>query len=472
MKTWTKKQANLLLFALLGWSIQGNGMEKPVTVEHKLSNGLNVVVREDHRAPVVVAQIWYKVGSTKERRGNTGVSHALEHMMFQGTPSLPNDAFGTLISQYGGQNNAFTGEDYTAYYEELDTANLAVSFEAEADRMINLNLAPENFAKEIQVVIEERRMRTDDNPQNLTWERFMAVANPMGPYHHPVIGWQDDLDQMKIEDLRSWYKQWYAPNNATLVVVGDVKADKVFELAEQYFGKIPSRELPVLKTMKELPSLGEKRIKVHVPSKLPYLIWGFDVPTIKTSDNESEIYALVLASALLDGGESARLNRDLIRGSQIASSASTTYDPFKPYSTQFIFVGNPSEGHTTQELEAKFMEQVNLLKTQPVLNDELQKAKTKMLAQEVYEKDSMSEQATLLGLLETVGLSWKMADDFADKIKAVTPEQIQQVAQKYFQTVRLTVAELVPEQAQTQEQAQPPAPAQAPAAASAQTPKQ
>ena len=143
MKTWTKKQVNLLLFALLGWSIQGNGMEKPVTVEHKLSNGLNVVVREDHRAPVVVAQIWYKVGSTKERRGNTGVSHALEHMMFQGTPSLPNDAFGTLIAQYGGQNNAFTGEDYTAYYEELDTANLAVSLEAEADRMINLNLEPD-----------------------------------------------------------------------------------------------------------------------------------------------------------------------------------------------------------------------------------------------------------------------------------------------------------------------------------------
>ncbi len=445
MNTRMNKQGNLLFIALLGWSIQGLSMEKPVTTEHKLANGLNIIVREDHRAPVVVAQVWYKVGSTKERRGNTGVSHALEHMMFQGTPSLPGDGFAMLISQYGGRNNAFTGEDYTAYYEELDTANLAVSFQSEADRMENLILSPDAFAKEIQVVIEERRMRTDDNPQNLTWERFMAAANPAGPYHNPVIGWQDDLDQMSIDDLKDWYKKWYAPNNATLVVVGDVKADKVFELAQTYFGKIPSRELPQVKPLQELKPLGEKRMKVILPAKLPYGIWGFNVPTLKTSEQESEIYALVLASALLDGGDSARLNRDLVRGSQTAASVGTYYDAFKPFPTQFVFTGVPSEGHTVAQLEDKIFEQINKLKTELVPEEELTKAKTQLLAQEVFEKDSMSEQATLLGLLETVGLSWKLADEFAVKIKAVTPTQIQQAAQKYFNPMSLTVAELIPE---------------------------
>ncbi|MBS0289009.1 MAG: insulinase family protein [Proteobacteria bacterium] len=440
-----KKQVSLLFLILIGWSSQGSCMEKAVTVEKKLDNGLKVVVREDHRAPVVVAQIWYKVGSTKERRGNTGVSHALEHMMFQGTPTLPGDGFAGLISQYGGRNNAFTGEDYTAYYEELDTANLAVSFEAEADRMQNLILSPEAFAKEIQVVIEERRTRTQDNPQNFTWERFMATANPTGPYHNPVIGWQDDLDQMTIEDLRDWYQKWYAPNNATLVVVGDVNAENVFALAERYFGKIPSRQLPVDKPLKEIPAMGEKRIKVSLPAKLPYMIWGYDVPTLKSTDQESDAYALVLTSALLDGGESARLQRDLIRGQQVASSVGTHYDVFKPFATQFVFVGIPAEGHTTSELEEKIQEQIQLLKTQLVSAEELQKAKTQLLAQEVFEKDSMSDQATLLGLLETVGLSWPVADSFVEKIKAVTPEQIQHVAQKYFDPQRLTVAELVPE---------------------------
>lgn len=449
MKTWIKRQASLLFLLFLGWSVQGVSMEKPVTKEHKLENGLKIVVREDHRAPVVVAQIWYKVGSNKEYRGITGISHALEHMMFQGTPTLPGDGFAALISQYGGNNNAFTGEDYTAYYEELDTSNLPISFQSEADRMSNLTLAPEAFAKEIQVVIEERRMRTDDNPQNVTWERFMATANTKGPYHHPVIGWQEDLDHMTVEDLRQWYQKWYVPNNATIVVVGDVDAQKVFQLAQQYFGPIPSRSLPQTKPLTELASIGEKRIKVHLPAKLPYIIWGFDVPSIKTAEQQQEAYALVLASALLDGGESARLNRDLIRGSQIAAELGTSYDPFKEYSTQFILAGIPSMGHSVDELEKKVMEQINLLKTKPITQEELQRAKTQLLAQEVFEKDSMSQQAIMLGILETVGLPWQLADTFPDKIKAVTPEQIQQVAKKYFNPIRLTVAELVPEQSKS-----------------------
>ncbi len=445
MKTRKNKVVNYLFCLFLGWSLQGNSMEKPITKEFKLSNGLRIVVREDHRAPVVVSQIWYKVGSKDEHRGITGVSHALEHMMFQGTPTLPHDGFAILISQYGGQNNAFTAEDYTAYYEELDAANLAISFQAEADRMQNLILAPEAFAKEIQVVIEERRMRTDDNPQNLTWERFMAVANLMGPYHHPIIGWQDDLDHMTVTDLRDWYQKWYAPNNATLIVVGDVQPEQVFQLAQKYFGNIPARVVPVIKSNKELTALGERRLKVEVPAKLPYMMWGFDVPTLKSASAETECYALMVMSALLSSGDSSRLNRELVRGQEVAADIGTGYDIFKQFPTQFMITAVPAEGVSVADLEKKVMAQIELLKTKPVTPQELQRVKTQLLAGEVFEKDSMSEQATLLGILETVGLGWQVADGFVDKIKAVTAMQIQAVAKKYLLEKHLTIAELVPE---------------------------
>lgn len=445
MKARMIKLTGLLFGALIAWSLQSVATEKPVTKEHTLQNGLKILVREDHRAPVVVSQIWYKVGSSDEHRGITGISHALEHMMFQGTPSLPGDSFAELISEFGGQNNAFTGDDYTAYYEELDAAHLSVSFKTEADRMTNLTIAPEAFAKEIKVVMEERRMRTDDNPQNLTYERFMAAANVMGPYHHPVIGWQDDLDHMTAEDLKQWYQKWYTPNNATLVVVGDVQADKVFALAEEYFGKVPARAVQKSKTKNELSSLGEKRIKVHLPAKLPYAIWGYDAPSLKTTKDEKEVYALLVASAILDGGESSRFSRELIRGEQVAAALSTHYDIFKQYGSQFVISGVPTQNHTIAELESKVIAQLTKLQNELVSAEELQKVKTQMLAQEVFEKDSMAQQATFLGMLETVGLPWQLADEFTEKVQAVTANEVQAAAKRYFDVKNLTVAELIPE---------------------------
>lgn len=445
MKITIRKLSSLLFLMLLGWSLKGISMEKAATKEHTLANGLKILVREDHRAPVVVAQVWYKVGSADEYRWITGISHALEHMMFQGTPKLPGDGFAEQVSRYGGKNNAFTAEDFTAYYEEMDAANLAISFEAEADRMQNLSLPKEAFSKEIQVVIEERRMRTDDNPQSLTWERFMAAANPMGPYHHPIIGWQVDLDHMTVEDLKEWYQKWYAPNNATLVVVGAVDADKVISLADHYFGHIPARTLPKMRSQQEITSLGERRLKVHAVANLPYLLMGFDVPSLNTIKNEREAYALAVVSSLLDGGESSRFARFLVRGDEVAANASTYYDLFKRYDTQFVVSGIPAQNHTVAELEQKLLAQIKRLQEELVGAEELTKVKTQLLAQEVFDKDSMADQATMLGMLESTGLSWQLLDQFSEKIKAVTAEDIQQVARKYFQVQRLTVAELVPE---------------------------
>lgn len=445
MKTGKNCLSNLLVFCALIWSIQGSTMEKPLTKEYKLENGLVLVVREDHRAPVVVSQVWYKVGSSDETRWITGISHALEHMMFQGTPKIPGDGFAELISRYGGQNNAFTAEDYTGYYEELDSANLKVSFEAEADRMNHLTLSKEAFAKEIQVVIEERRLRTDDNPQNVTWERFMAVAHPMGPYHHPVIGWQVDLDTMTVEDLKQWYQNWYAPNNAVVIVVGDVKADEVFTLAKTYFGPIPSRPISGVRSQEEISLLGEQRIKVHQTASLAYGILGYTVPTLTTSKNEKEIFALMVASAILDGGESARFAKELVRNQHIAASVHTYYDPFKKYQTQFMMLGIPSEGHTFAELEKAMMAQVQRLQSELVTPSELARVKAQVLAQEVFGRDSMSDQAYRLGMLMSIGLPWQLGDEIIDKVKAVTAEEVQAVAKKYFVSKHLTVAELVPQ---------------------------
>jgi zinc protease len=391
-----------------------------------------------------VAQIWYKVGASDETRPITGISHALEHMMFQGTPKLPGDGFAKLISKVGGKNNAFTGDDFTAYYEEIDVSNLELSFEAEADRMTNLTLPKAAFDKEIQVVIEERRMRTDDNPNSVTLERFMAVANPIGPYHNPVVGWREDLDRMTVEDLKTWYQKWYTPNNAILVVVGDVKAEDVFELARKHFEKIPARVNPRSPRQGELISLGEKRLKVNMIAQLPYLLIGYDVPSLKSSELNPEVFALFLVSAILDGGQSSRFNRFLVRDQMVAAKADTYYDPFKKYSGQFLFSAVPAEGKTVKELEDKIMAQIALLQKEAVSDEELQKAKNQILAQLIFERDSMSDQATMLGLLETVGLPWNTQDLFVEKIKAVTADDVQQVAQKYFVPNSMTVAELVP----------------------------
>ncbi|MDQ5911171.1 MAG: zinc protease, partial [Pseudomonadota bacterium] len=219
-------------FAALFWLIAC-----PLTVlaaapvhEFTLDNGLKILVRQDHRAPVVVSQIWYKVGSSYEPSGLTGISHLLEHLMFKGTPNVPGGEFSRIIAANGGDQNAFTSYDYTAYFQTLEKERLELSFRLEADRMRHLLLKPEDVAKEAQVVAEERRLRTEDQPEALTHERFQAAAYVTSPYRNPIIGWMQDIESIKPDDLRHWYQQWYAPNNATLVVVGDVEPAKVREL--------------------------------------------------------------------------------------------------------------------------------------------------------------------------------------------------------------------------------------------------
>jgi zinc protease len=413
--------------------------------EYNLDNGLKLIVKEDHRVPVMVSQVWYKVGSSYEHDGVTGVSHVLEHMMFKGTKAHPAGEFSRIISENGGRENAFTSQDYTAYFQTMEVSRLPVSFELESDRMRHLTLPAEEFAKEVRVVMEERRMRTEDNPQSLTYEQFNASAFVSSPYRIPTIGWMNDLENMDVDDLRRWYEKWYAPNNATIVVVGDVDPDQVYKLAKKYFGPLKPSEIDPPKPRIEIKQRGSKRIEVKAPAKLPYLVMGYKVPVALTAETDWEPYALEVLANILDGGQSARLASQLVRGSSVAVSAGSSYSAFDRMESLFLLSGAPANGHSVEQLQTALLEQIRELQEKPVGTEELERIKAQMRADKVYEQDSIFYQAMQIGILETVGLSWKDADQYLSRIEAITAEQVQAVAKKYLIDDQLTVAELVPQ---------------------------
>ena len=416
--------------------------------EKMLDNGLKVIVKPDHRAPVVMSQVWYKVGSSYESGGTTGVSHVLEHMMFKGTTQFPTGEFSKIVARNGGEDNAFTSKDYTAYYQKLEKSRLKVSFELEADRMRGLLLPEKEFDKEIMVVMEERRMRTDDNPQSLTYEQFHATAYDNSGYHNPTIGWMDDLKNMDVEDLKAWYERYYAPNNATVVVVGDVEPQAVFKLAEQYFGKLKPFKVAKAKPRVEREQKGTKRIKMELEAKLPYFIMGYKVPVINTAEEQWEPYALDVLASILDGGDSARLSKNLIRGSKVATSAGAGYSLDSRMQTLFLLDGIPAKGMTMAQLEQALMNELEDIKNNLITDAELQRVKAQVISSAVYEQDSMFYQAMKIGIAETVGIGWKEEKKYVERIQAITAEQIQQVARKYFIPATLTVAALKPVQKQ------------------------
>ena len=413
--------------------------------EYKLANGLKVIVKEDHRAPVVVSQIWYRAGSMDEFNGTTGVAHVLEHMMFKGTPSVPAGEFSKLIAAAGGRDNAFTSRDHTAYFQQLHKSRLALSFKLESDRMQHLQLTDQEFAKEIKVVMEERRWRTDDKPQALVYEQMSATAFQAHPYRRPVVGWMNDLEHMTGQDARDWYQRWYAPNNAVLVVVGDVEPQAVFALAQKYFGPAKPKLLPERKPQQEPVQQGIRRINVKAPAQLPYLLMGYHVPTLKNPEQDWEPYALEMLGGVLDGNDSARLNKTLVRDSRIASSAGASYDGIARGPGMFLLDGTPSEGKNVAELEAAMRVQIENIKRDGVTIDELQRVKAQVIAAQVYQQDSTFYQAMQIGEFETAGLSYKALDTRLAKLKQVTAAQIQAVAKKYLIDDSLTVATLDPQ---------------------------
>ena len=435
-----------MLLALLVGSAQA------AVTDVTLDNGLRVIVQEDHRAPVMVSQVWYRAGSMDEFNGTTGVAHVLEHMMFKGTQTVPPGEFSRRIAAAGGRENAFTSRDHTAYFQQMQKDRLALSMQLEADRMANLVISDALFAKEIQVVMEERRLRTDDQPQSVVYERLMATAYQAHPYRRPIIGWMDDLSNMTGQDARDWYARWYAPNNATLVVAGDVKADEVIALARRHFGALPARALPPRKPQDEPAQLGEKRIVVKAPAQLPYLLMAWHAPTLKDWEQDTAPYALQVLAGVLSGNDSARLQKSLVKTRQIAVNASAGYDAVARGPGMFMVDATPAPGTSAAALEKAIREEVRRIQRDGIDQAELARVKAQVIAADVYQRDSLFYQAMQLGEYVTAGLPPEALARRADKLRAVTAQEVQAAARQWLQDDRLSVAELDPQPLQAKAQ--------------------
>lgn len=433
------RQLIVALLALAAATAWANPYEKT------LANGLRIIVQEDHRAPTAVHMVWYRAGSMDEVDGTSGVAHVLEHMMFKGTKNLKPGEFNKRVAAAGGRDNAFTSLDYTAYFQQVPTSRLGEMMALEADRMANLVLDPKDFEQEIRVVKEERRLRTEDNPQALVYEKQMAAAFQAHPYRRPIIGWMNDLENMTAADAREWYRRWYAPNNAYVIIVGDVRHEEAFRLAEKHYGKIPRRTLPGRKPQIEPAQVGIKRITVKAPAKLPYLVMAWKAPALRDVDKEREPYALEVLAAVLDGHDGARFARNLVRGSRIAVSAGAGYDATVRGEALFVVSGTPTEGRTVAELETALREEIARVAREGVSVQELERVKTQTIAAQVYKRDSMMAQAMEIGRIEAAGFRWRDIDALLEKIRSVTADEVQAVARKYFDDARLTVATLDPQ---------------------------
>jgi zinc protease len=413
--------------------------------ERMLPNGMKVLVKRDNRAPTVVHMVWYRAGSMDEVNGRTGVAHVLEHMMFKGTRTLAPGEFSRRVAAMGGRENAFTSRDYTGYFQQIHRSRLAEVMALESDRMANLKLSAEEFAQEIRVVMEERRLRTDDRATGLLYEQLMAAALIAHPYRHPIVGWMSDLQSMTVADAQDWYDDWYTPANAVLVVAGDVEPEAVFRLAEQTYGKVAARPLPPRKPQDEPAQRGLRRIKVKAPAENPYVTLAFRVPGLRALDGDRDPYALELLSTLLDGGDSTRFTRNVVRGSRMANRAGAGYDMTQRGPALFILDGTPAEGRSTEEVERALRAEIARIATEGVPTAELERAKVQYVAAQVFKRDSVFSQAMELAQLEMVGLSHSDADRILERIRSVTVDEVKAVAAKYFTDDTLTVATLLPQ---------------------------
>jgi zinc protease len=432
-----------IVFAQLGWAASPESAD---TFEYQLSNGLKLIVREDHRAPTVAHMVWYRAGSMDEVNGKTGVAHVLEHMMFKGTHKVKAGEFSRLVAAVGGRENAFTSRDYTAYFQQVEKSKLEDVIKLEADRMSNLNFDDAEFLKEIQVVMEERRLRTEDNPSSLLNESLMATAYMSSPYRHPVVGWMNDLQNMKASDARDWYRSWYAPNNATVVIAGDVDAKQVLSLVEKYYGEAPIHELPVRKPQVEPIQKGIKQVQVKAPADSAQVTMAWKAPRLESGKlDDPEPYALELLTAVLDGYDNARLNRVLVKQEKVVNDVGVGYDMISRGPELFLISATMAKGKTVAQAQTSIRKALEELKQKGILDSELKRIKVRILSEQIYKRDSIFGQAMEIGSTEMAGFSWNDIDYILKKMQTITPEQVQAVAKKYLVDDGLTIAVLDPQ---------------------------
>ena len=428
-----------VVLAVLATPLLANPFEK------RLDNGLKLIVKEDRRAPTAVQMVWYRAGSVDEVDGQSGIAHALEHMMFKGTPNYGAGEFNKRVAAAGGRDNAFTSRDYTAYFQQVPKDSLEEVIKLEADRMYHLTLDAKEFSSEMKVVMEERRLRTEDEPGARLNEQMHAVAFLASPYRRPVVGWMSDLENMTVEDAKDWYNTWYVPNNATVVVVGDVDHRQVFAWVEKYYGGLPPGVLPKRKAQEEPEQHGTRRVTLKAPADLPQVILAFKVPGIRDIDKDTDGFALDMLSAVLDGHDAARFSRSLVKEQRIAISANAGYDGVGRGPSLFYLSASPSPGKTVAELEQALRAELTKVATDGVSEAELQRARAQLIASQTFKRDSMFAQGMEMGQMETIGFSWRDTDRIIDRLKQVSAAQVKEVAARFFKDEGLTVAVLDPQ---------------------------
>ena len=434
------------LILLCGSSVHAKELKATDTHEFMLSNGMKVIVKEDHRAPTVAHMVWYKAGSIDEVNGKTGVAHVLEHMMFKGTKKLKPGDFSKQVAAVGGRDNAFTSKDYTAYFQQIEKSHLEKMMALESDRMANLQIREDEFAKEIQVVMEERRLRTDDQASAIVYEQLVAAAFINSPYRNPIIGWMDDLKNMTYQDALEWYQDWYAPNNAVLVVSGDVEPNEVHALAQKYYGEISAKKIKDRKPQQEIPQIGARRIQVKAPAENPDITFAWKVPKVEPADIKLiDPYALSVLAGILDGHANSRLNRKLVRDLRLADSVDASYGMTGRGPQLFGISASPAKGKTIADIEKHVRLILNEIRQSGVTDAELNRVKSQLLSAQIYKRDSIFAQAMEIGMSEMNGISWKYLDEILFNIQAVTSSDIQKVVERYFVDDALTVAILEPQ---------------------------
>ncbi len=433
-------------FLCLPAAAQGSAKAEQFT----LANGLTLIVAPDRRAPTAVHMLWVRVGAMDEVDGNTGLAHVLEHMMFKGTRKLKPGEFSRRVAALGGRENAFTSLDYTGYFQQIPAARLRDVMQLEADRFAHNHWSDAEFRKELEVVKEERRMRTEDNPRALLYESLNAATFQAAPYRRPVVGWMSDLDAMTPDDARTFYRRWYVPANAAVVVAGDVDVQQVRRLAEQTYGRIPARAVPTRKPRSEPLQVGLRRIEVKAPAEQAYVALAFKVPGLASltapTAQDDDALALTVLAAVLDGYSGARLDRTLTQGpDRVADGAGASNGLMGRGPQLFVLDGVPAQGKTAAQVEAALREQVARVAREGISAAELERVKTQWVASEVYKRDSLMYQARELGSHWAQGLPLDASERLLARLRAVTAEQVQAVAARYFGDDQLTVAQLLPQ---------------------------
>ncbi|MCI0484150.1 MAG: insulinase family protein [candidate division NC10 bacterium] len=435
-----------LTLILVGLLATGVEAREPEIFETTLANGLRVLLVEEHKAPVVTFHVWYRVGSRNEQPGRTGLAHLTEHMMFKGTLMVGGDEFNLIIMRNGGQDNAFTTQDYTGYYMTFPADRIHIPLELEPDRMVDLLLDPEEVTRERSVVMEERRLGTEDDPTGSLWEQLKAAAFDAHPYGNPVVGWMGDIRQLSPEDIHAFYKAYYIPNNAVLLVVGDFDRTELLPKIQEAFGSIPRGPEPPIVRSIEPPQRSEKRIILkRTDAEVPSVTAVYHVPNLTDPDN----YALNVLKVILSGGKSARLYRHLVYEKQLALDAGAHYFQLTADPELFYLSASVLPGKTIEELEQALYAEIEQVQTELVSERELQKAKNQLEAEFLFGQESVMSLAWGLGSYEMVA-GWRHWKAFLPGIRAVTPEDIQRVARRYFVSENRTVGILLPHKPVTQ----------------------